>query len=651
MDAATLERYRAAVHEIARWSGRASLAVARAAVDFAASAAERGDPAAHVGHALLGDRRGAFEAQIGCRVPALVRHARFWKRHIVGAYLAAILTSSTLAVLGLERLLAAAGPSRFVLCALAAIPLLWLAVRIFDLALWAVPRAARHFPRMAPSDALLSQHRTVIVMPVIVGDAAEVDAILRTVEINHAGNSDPALRWAILTDCRDGPAEDNASDAEIIEAASRGVAALNERHGAGVARFHHFHRARRWNENTGTWMAWERKRGKLVELNALVLGSDETSFRSDIGDVSAVRGAQYVITLDADSRLTKHAARDLVATAVHPLNRPRFAVGTNIVEAGYTILQPTVVTRAPRKGFWAQVHFGFNPPNEDVFDFGRFVGKGLYDVSAFERALRNRIPANAILSHDLLEGCFARTARLNDVRVIEDEPSSVSTFTRRLHRWTRGDWQLLPWLLPSVRGEDGRWQPNALGLLPRWNIVLLLLSSLRPAALVAIAAFAWCSDRVGPAWVWSTSLVAYLALDMVLTPTAILVHYLLAGTGKRGPSLASNVAWRMRGNVAMSIALLPMFAWVSMDAIARTLFRLLVSRRGLLEWTTAAQAEGAAGRGLSAALWGMRGTVLLVGVITTCVILFHPCALPAAAPLLALWSASPALSTLDRSMK
>jgi cyclic beta-1,2-glucan synthetase len=596
---------------------------------------------------LLGDRRGAFEAQLGCRVPALERRARFWKRYAVGAYLAAIVGSTALALLGLEHLLAAAGAgcSRFVLCALAATPVIWLAARIADLALWALLRPKRHFPKMAPSAALLSLHRTVVVMPVLVSSPAEVEAILSTLEINHAGNPDPELTWAILTDCSDGPAQDAPSDAAIIEAARRGVAALNERHGGGAARFHHFHRARRWNENTGTWMAWERKRGKLVEFNALVLGSDETSFRPDIGDVSAVRGARYVITLDADSRLTKRAARDLVATAAHPLNRPRFAEGTNLVEAGYAILQPYVVTRTRNKGVWAQVSFGFGAPNDEVFDFGRFYGKGLYDVAALERALRNRIPENAILSHDFLEGCFASTASLKDVRVVEEEPSSVATFTRRLHRWTRGDWQLLPWLLPRVRGEDGRWQRNSLGLLPRWSIVLLLLSGLRSTALVAIAAWGWC-HRVGPPWVWSASIVVYLALDMALVPGAILLHYLLSGTAARGLSLAWAVVRRMPGNVVASTVLLPLFAWVTTDAIVRTLFRLLVSRRRLLEWTTSAHAEGASRSSFLSALRDMRGMMLLVAAIAVSVTLLHPQALPAAAPLLALWLSAPVLSTL-----
>jgi cyclic beta-1,2-glucan synthetase len=646
MDPATLEVYRAAVRELARWSGSSLSAVARAAVDFAARAAERGNGAAHVGHALLGDRRVAFEAHLGCRAPAAERHARFWRRHAVGTYVTAIVVSSALALLGLERLLAGAGALRFIVCALVVVPVLSLAARITDLALWASLRSKRHLAKLAASEALLSLHRTVIVMPVIVSSPAEVEAILGTLEINHAGNPDPALTWAILTDCRDGPAQDDPSDAAIIEAARRGVAALNERHGAGVTRFHHFHRARRWNENTGAWMAWERKRGKLVEFNALVLGSDQTSFRPDLGDVSAVRGVRYVITLDADSRLTRHAARDLVATAAHPLNRPRFAEGSNRVEAGYAVLQPNVVTRARNKGVWAHVHFGFGAPNDGVFDFGRFVGKGLYDVAAFERALRNRIPENAVLSHDFLEGCFARTASLKDVRVLEDEPASVASYTRRLHRWTRGDWQLLPWLLPSVRGEDGRWHRNSLGLLPRWSIVLLLLSGLRPTALVALATVAWSSDRLGPAWIWSASLVAYLALDMVLVPCSILVHYALAGSGERGPSLAWAAARRMRGNVVVNLILLPVLAWVMTDAILRTLFRLLVSRRRLLEWTTAAHAEGSSRSGVVAALRDMRGMMLLVGAIAACVAVLQPSALAAAAPLLVLWWSAPVLSVM-----
>src|SRR6185503_8105141 len=252
------------------------------------------------------------------------------------------------------------------------------------------------------------------------------------------------------------------------EAAKQDIERLNQSYSSnGADRFHLFHRRRQWCETEAKWIGWERKRGKLREFSRLLRGAGDTSFTVATGTPELLKQIRYVITLDADTQLPRDAARRLIGAAIHPLNQPRLEKATRMVVDGYAILQPrvSISLESASQSFFARVfsgNTGIDPYTtaasdvyQDLFGEGIYTGKGLYDVDAFETALEGRVPDNALLSHDLFESIFARTALISDIEFLDDYPAYYDTFARRQHRWTRGDWQIAGWLRRYVRDAHG----------------------------------------------------------------------------------------------------------------------------------------------------------------------------------------------------
>jgi cyclic beta-1,2-glucan synthetase len=494
----------------------------------------------------------------------------------------------------------------------------------------------------------------MVVVPTLLDSVAEVRALLDHLEVQALGNADPHVHFAILGDFRDAPSPQMPDDAEIREAARAGIEALNARHGAD--RFFLFHRERRFNPGEGSWMGWERKRGKLEEFNRLLRGAEDTSFTVQVGELSLLPSVRYCITLDRDTRLPRDAARQLVAIAAHPLNRPRFDARLGRVVDGYGILQPRVsVTLESAAGsVFARLyagHTGVDPYTtavsdayQDLFGEGIYAGKGLYDVDAFAAALEGRVPENALLSHDLFEGLYARTALVTDIEVVDDYPSSVLAHARRQHRWVRGDWQILWWLFPFVPTRAGL-RRNRLPLISRWKIFDNLRRSLLAPATVALLLLAWTALPGRPA-VWTAALLAALAFPL----------YPLALKSARGPRpqqpwrvflrLAREDANTAVAQVGLHLTFLASEAWQRAHAIGLTLVRLAATQRRMLEWETAA-ATAERGRRLSGARVFVREmiaspVIALLGLILASAA--RPAALPIAAPVLVLWAAAPLIA-------
>jgi len=339
--------------------------------------------------------------------------------------------------------------------------------------------------RRIPDDA-----RTMVVVPTLLTSARGVAALLEHMEVLALGNLDPCIHFAILSDFADAESQDMPEDEAILSAARAGVEDLNRRFGPEhTDRFFLCHRDRRWNAREHAWMGWERKRGKIEEFNRLLRGATDTSFTVQIGALGVLPAVRYCITLDSDTRLPRDAAKQLIGIIAHPLNRPRVDPRLGRVTKGYGVLQPRVsVTMASAAGsLFARTyagHTGVDPYTtavsdvyQDLFNEGIFTGKGLYDVDAFAASLEGRVPENALLSHDLFEGLYARTALVTDIEVVDDYPSSVLAHARRQHRWVRGDWQILWWLFPFVPSPKGL-QRNRLPLISRWKILDNLRRSL-----------------------------------------------------------------------------------------------------------------------------------------------------------------------------
>ncbi len=667
MDFPTRDRYRHAIEELSRGSPHDELEVARRTVRMARAAAAEsqgsGRPAdprlADPGYYLISKGRAWLEREIGFRVPVRQWLRRAWIRAATPLYIPAI-TLATLAILAVPVTLAARirapGPSVLVLAILALIPASDLAITLVNRHVtWLL--GPRRLPKLELSGGVPAQSRTLVAIPMLLTDEAEIRDAVRRLEVHYLANPDPELRFALLADLPDAPSESLPEDEALVDAARSGIRELNDEHGppaGGGDRFFLFHRRRLWNEREGVWMGWERKRGKLRELNRLLRGATNTSFLPiDPGAIPPPGDIRYVITLDADSRLPRDAARRLVGTISHPLNRPVFDSAAGRVVEGHAILQPRVTPTLPETGWGTLFQLVFSGPRgidpyafavsdvyQDLFDEGIYTGKGIYDVDAFERALDDRVPENTQLSHDLFEGLFARAGLVTDVEVFEGYPGRYEVAASRQHRWVRGDWQLLPWILGEGPGPRSSHPPQSISAIERWMMVDNLRRSLSAPATFATLLAGWCLPGVG-AGLWTLFVLAVLSLPTFL---AFFTSLLPARRGVAKRSFLRGVAADLAtglSQTALRIVFLAHVAWLRADAIARTLWRLAVTRRHLLEWVPAAQARRALDLEIRGVYWRMQSAIWLAAGAGLAVAASGSRAWRDAAPFLAVWLLSP----------
>ncbi len=664
MDFATRGRYRHAVEVLALRSGRAEVDVAQRALELAQRGCAPGaDPRRrHVGYFLIGAGAATFAHALGARAPAEFRIAEGLRRWPSATYLGSILGTSLLITV-----LVATGrhwyfgamplASDFVLLAAVFIAASQPAVAIVNWLLgMLVP--ARLLPRMSFSGGIPDECRTLVVVPWLLGSPQGLAEQLDALEIRYLGNRDPNMHYALLTDFPDAPERDMPGDSALLAAATSGIDRLNAKYPLpGSTRFHLFHRPREWNPRQSVWMGFERKRGKLGDLNRVLRGTrPERAFSVTVGDVAALQTTRYVITLDADTQLPPEAARKLVETMAHPLNRPWFSKGSRRVIAGYGLLQPRISvtfgsTRPSRFARLFSDATGLDPYTravsdvyQDLFGEASFVGKGIYDIDAFNRSVGTRFPNDLILSHDLLEGSYARTGLVSDIELIEHQPNRYSVDVRRRHRWTRGDWQIVQWLLPIVPGPRRRGLRNTLKAHHRWKILDNLRRGLVPLAMLVLLLRSWVLGDV-PDY-WTLVLVAFLLGPSILTAFA----QVLRNAWLRVPPRRWRNTWRGIRDVLLrelfAIATLPFEAMLNLDAITRSAGRLLFTRKHLLEWTPMTDAmRGAASSlpGYLRLMWVAPATAAIAGVV----IGMHALAsLPAAAVFLVLWFAAPVIAWL-----
>lgn len=667
MDFATRDAYRHVVERAARAAGVGEPEVAQVALELAQGAGAL--PQSHVGWWLRDEGRAELERRIGLPPRWRRRAAQAVRRHPLAWYGGGILAVSAAATGGVLALAAqaAAGAPVPLLAALAAA--LALAVVASQLAVTLVNGVV---VRLVPPDALPRLDftlgippglRTLVVVPTMLADAEGADALVEQLEVRHLANRDPQLQFALLTDFTDAPREHLPGDEALLAHARRAIESLNERHPG--APFYLLHRPRRWSAGEGTWMGHERKRGKLAALNRLLRDGAPGAFSLVIGDTARLPEVRYVITLDTDTQLPRDAARQFVATMAHPLNRPRFGgdPAAPRVVAGHAILQPRVGTSLVAAG---ATHYGrvfggepgidpytgaISDVYQDLFGEGSFIGKGIYDVDAFEHVLRERLPDDRVLSHDLLEGGYARSGLLSDVELTEAPPARYEVDARRRHRWIRGDWQIAAWVLPSVPLPGGRRGPNPLSALSRAKILDNLRRSAVAPAMLVLLLLGWAVLPL-PA-LWTAAVLAVL-----LAPTALgLLQDLLRAPGAAGVRaqglLALAAAQRHLAQAGLSLVVLAHEAQYSADAVLRTAWRLHVSRHRLLEWQPSAEVGRVRSAGALAALGRSAARMafgpLLAAATLPALAWWRPEALPAAAPLLLLWLVSPlVVGWLDR---
>ncbi len=665
-DFSTRDRYRHVVEDVARGCARSEEVVARAAIVFAQAAAARlgaGDRSAHVGYYLIDRGRHMLERQVGCRW-SWSRHASLASGHLrLLLYLGPILLLSGLVTTVVLSCFSGFGPGdwRYWFFALTGmIGASALAVPLVNLLVTLV-MPPRGLPRLDFLKGIPDIHRTMVIVPTLLGTAQEIDDLLEALEIRYLGNRDPNLLFGLLTDFRDAPEQTLPDDDALLAHARAAVLALNETYRDDrPCIFYLFHRPRVWNPDEGVWMGYERKRGKLEQFNARLRGGEHDAFSEIVGDVSILASIKYVITLDTDTQLPRDAARILVGNLAHPLNRPVYDADKGRIVDGYAILQPRAsisLTSAGQSRFTRLFagESGIDPYTrevsdvyQDIFGEGSFIGKGIYDVDAFRQAVDGRFPDNLILSHDLLESGYARSALVTDVDLIEEHPASYAIEISRRHRWIRGDWQIAGWLLPRVPGPQGaagakaKRQANPLTALAQWKIFDNLRRSLVPPALLALLAGGWLFGP-GAAWLWILLIAGVVFLPIALSSVLELVRKPEQRDWLVHLSLTGKSVGRPIVLALLTLVFLPYDALICLDAILRSGVRMLFTRRGLLLWQLPSYASRNACRSLADFYREMWAAPVVALALAVALGSSGSTQLLWCAPLLLLWLASPAV--------
>jgi cyclic beta-1,2-glucan glucanotransferase len=672
MDFATRDRYRHVVEEIAKHSPFTEQDVARKAIQLAKQEAvgrSQGSEdarASHVGYYLIDDGRSKLEKKAVTRLPLWTRASRVVGRFPLFAYLFGVLSVTALVTTGFLTW-SSWWDAEAIALGLLAVPLVMgaahLAVGVVN---WSALLLVhpRRLPRLDFSDGIPPEHRTMVVVPTMLSNAEAVADLLEGLEVRYLANRDENLHFALLTDLLDAPQEVMTQDAELVRLAKEGIAQLNQKYANHLSNiFYLFHRPRRWNAQEKRWMGYERKRGKLAALNALLhkpLASNPTltsskgacPFAEIVGDTSVLSEVRYVITLDTDTQLPRDSARQMIGAMAHPLNRPVFDAERGRVVAGYGIMQPRVGVSLPsaHRSWFVRLFAGdagvdpytrvVSDLYQDLFGEGSFIGKGIYDVAAFEQCCGN-FPENAILSHDLLESTYVRSALLSDVELYEDFPSRYPTDVSRRRRWMRGDWQIVWWLLPWAPALTSPWVRNPISALSWWKIFDNLRRSLVPVAILFVLLFSWV--LLGPTLAASVSIftlavmgaVPLLAVlsDLVRKPVDLPVLAHLRATAA--------ALGKQSGQVLCTLVFLPYEAYISADAIVRTMSRMLWTKTKMLEWTTSRDANLGAGLDLLGFFRTMWFGPALAATATLLLALCEPVTLWVAGPFLGLWLVSP----------
>ncbi|MEO6778710.1 MAG: glucoamylase family protein, partial [Gemmatimonadaceae bacterium] len=605
MTFASRDEYRHVVEQIAKRTKRDEDSIANEVLALARE--HPGDPRkGHVGYWLGSGGRYTLEERTAYR-PTVGEHIYRWaKRHPSVVYFGVIWTSM-LIVIAVVLSAAPISTTGYGLLALLllAIPASEVGVSVVNKMVTAlVP--PHLLPKMNFREEGIPEYaRTAVVVPTLFGSVPAVREALEHLEVQYLANPDGNLRFVILSDFTDAKAERLPADVQIEDAIVAGVRMLNEKYQSehDVGPFLVLHRARRWNETEGTWMGWERKRGKLAEFNRFLRSGSSDAFPIVAGDASRLADTRYVITLDSDTVLPRGAAAQLAGTMAHPLNRAEYDAALGRVTRGYGILQPRVgvaMTSAYRSKFAAihSGHPGVDPYTtavsdvyQDLYGEGSFTGKGIYDVNAFEEATHGRFPENTLLSHDLIEGTYSRAGLVTDIELYDDYPTRYLAYTRRKHRWIRGDWQILRWLRTTVPGPDGP-EPNRLSALSRWKIFDNLRRSLVEISLIALLLVGWFVLPGSPL-LWTVVVLLLLAFPWLFSA---LLAILQPPTDQSLRAYYGAVARDIVANAeqfGLAVTFLPHQAWVSADAIVRALVRLGVTHRNMLEWQTASHVERA----------------------------------------------------------
>ncbi|MEX2532339.1 MAG: glucoamylase family protein [Nitriliruptoraceae bacterium] len=680
LDFATRDQYRRQVELLARRADASEIEIAVTAAHLAATVRATGTNASGIpvsaamlaaasdpGYYLLGEGRTTLEEQINFRPGLLLRLHRVFDRYALGGYLAGIAVLTAFVVAGLGFVSVSQGmrwSTATILMLLGAVPASEMSTAVVQ-RIVAKLMPPQRLPKLDLAGGIPASLRTLVAVPTLVTSVDDVNEQLEHLEVHFLANQKGYLHFALISDFPDAPDEHMPQDQDILTALHDGIGRLNELYEPltdGSDRFLLLHRGRGFNPVQGTWMGWERKRGKLHELNRLLRGDLNTTFLPVGGRPLRVPdGVRYVISLDADTRMPKGAAYRLVGAMAHAMNQPVYDESRARVVRGYGILQPRIapsLPTGPASTLYQRITTGgggvdpyaaaISDVYQDLIGEGSYTGKGIYDVDMFEQALDGKVGENVLLSHDLFEGVFARSGLVSDVELFEEFPTNYDVDARRRHRWTRGDWQLLPWILGLARDRSGQRASYKLSRSGRWKMIDNLRRSL-----VAPTAFALtvvvAATQTAALW-WLLLVVGAVAVPAIIPvidgsrpSSRIGMRSHLRAVGRDVATAATHaIVW---------LVTLPHQARLMADAILRTLFRLTITQRRLLEWTSSAHTTAMDLR-VSAFYRRMKWGVALAAVGVAVTIAFGPASWTVVVVIAGAWAAAPLLisqiSTPDR---
>ncbi len=650
MDFDTRDRCRRAVEELARRSGQSEEQVSQRAIGIATQSQRDSaddERRCHVATWLIGGGRRELSRLIACCEAPNYRFLQWVYRHHLAVYFLGFGVLSV-ALISLVIRFGLPGQSfgiQLFTALLLLVPASQLSLEVVN---YFVTRLlpARTLPKMDFEDSgIPDAFRTLVVVPMMMADAETIQAEVEKLEIRYLANKEDNLLFSLFTDYTDSPQLQREDDARLLQTAIESIENLNQSLGSG--RFFLFHRERTWSESEQTFIGWERKRGKLEELNNLIVGArPETAPRLVyVGDPEHLADVRFVITLDSDTQLPHGTARRMIETLAHPLNQPRFDAEGRVAAGSFTIIQPRVSPSLPSTSASAFSRLfadavGIDPYSQAVSDVhqdlcgeGSYHGKGIYDVRAFSRVLSGRFPEEWVLSHDLIEGAHVRVGLASDIELYDEFPQGYQSYAKRAHRWIRGDWQIAGWVLPRVPLATGGRGTNPLSLFDRWKIFDNLRRSLIPATSLCLLTGSWLiSPRVG--------LMASLVVVMQLLFHPLAQPFTMATTAKGLRHFSLEKLKHDLLRAMTDAALLPHQAAVSLDAIVRVGYRRLVSRRGLLEWT-AQSTHWRASRRQSLFVASLGLGSIFSGLVGWLVYHHMPASLAIASPWLVLWFFSP----------
>jgi cellobiose phosphorylase len=657
MDFGTRDHYRHVVEDVAKRSRMSEQSVAQLAIQLAQhqkNTSDSDERHSHVGYFLVDKGKQQLERVSQSQITVLERLGRWARRFPLMFYIGSILLLAIMLTSYGLWAIAISGPLAWLIGGLLLIGALHLSVGIVN---WLVSLMIKphRLPRLDFSKGIPAQFRCLVAVPSMLIDQRNIAHLIEGLEIRYLANRDSSLRFCLLTDFRDAASQDLPEDETLMQAARIGIESLNQKYrNSSEDIFFLFHRPRLWNSSEKAWIGQERKRGKLRDLNALLRGGLRDPFSLIVGQLPTLPAFRYVITLDTDTQLPRESAHQLVGTLAHPLNHARVDPRRNVVTEGYGILQPGVSTTLEPIGHstFARLNSGMQGIDpytqtvsdvyQDLFHAGSYIGKGIYDIDAFTTTTHNRFSDNRILSHDLIEGCFARSGLVNDIQIHESYPTCYGSDVMRRHRWMRGDWQIATWVLPLIRGKSNRFERNPLCLLSRWKILDNLRRSIMPCVLVLLLLVGWL--LVPAAIAWTIAMIGLVLIPAVCvtlscalrkSPDVGWLAHLRAAVYGFGKGLLQTI---------LTVAMLPYEAMVSLDAVLRTCVRMAWTHEKMLEWKTASDAERDVQSGLLNAyrvMWIAPTLAILVAIVLA---VFRPAAFLPAAIVLSLWLIGPLIA-------